>query len=173
MNKIISAFIGLIAIIGAAFGVQEYFDNRYVLKTELGSLAEDLPEGTIIAWHQGNESIPQGWVLCDGKNGTPDLRGKFLRGEHPNFEPTGGRERHTVPKQKIEVLGVGWVQGEAYSRHPVGGPEKGQGWGSEQWHILISEGVIPGFDIDLVPPYQEITFIMKQKRGSGSASNAD
>ena len=22
--------------------------------------------------------IPKGWVLCDGKNGTPDLRDKFI-----------------------------------------------------------------------------------------------
>ena len=172
MNKFIAAIVGLIAIIGAAFGAQGYLDNRYALNTEVGNLAGDLPEGTIIAWHQGNEPIPQGWVPCGGKNATPDLRGKFLRGEHPDLEPTGGRERHRVPEQGIEVHGVGWVQNRT-SVHPAGGPEEYQDWDSRNWHILISRGVIPGFDINLVPPYQEITFIMKQRRGKSSATNSD
>ena len=36
-----------------------------------------IPKGTIIAHYYS--SIPYGWVLCDGKNGTPDLRGRFVR----------------------------------------------------------------------------------------------
>jgi hypothetical protein len=24
-------------------------------------------------------NIPVGWVICDGTNGTPDLRGRFIR----------------------------------------------------------------------------------------------
>ncbi len=28
-------------------------------------------------------SIPAGWQLCDGTNGTPDLRGRFIVGLHP------------------------------------------------------------------------------------------
>jgi hypothetical protein len=31
--------------------------------------------------------IPDGWAICDGTNGTPDLRGRFIRmtsaGENP------------------------------------------------------------------------------------------
>ena len=36
-----------------------------------------IPKGTIIAHYYS--SIPYGWVLCDGNNGTPDLRGRFVR----------------------------------------------------------------------------------------------
>ena len=39
-----------------------------------------LPVGTIIAWFAVNSPVPTGWAICDGTNGTPDLRGKFLRG---------------------------------------------------------------------------------------------
>lgn len=36
-----------------------------------------LPKGTIIAFNF--ETAPPGWALCDGTNGTPDLRGRFIR----------------------------------------------------------------------------------------------
>ena len=26
-----------------------------------------------------------GWYLCDGRNGTPDLRGRFITGRHPDW----------------------------------------------------------------------------------------
>lgn len=35
-----------------------------------------LPIGTIIAYH--GDSIPDGWAICDGQNGTPNLIGKFI-----------------------------------------------------------------------------------------------
>jgi microcystin-dependent protein len=28
-------------------------------------------------------SAPQGWVICDGQNSTPDLRGRFILGADP------------------------------------------------------------------------------------------
>lgn len=37
-----------------------------------------LPTGMIAAWN--GTVIPNGWVLCDGTNGTPDLRNKFIIG---------------------------------------------------------------------------------------------
>lgn len=37
-------------------------------------------EGIIIMWAGTPESIPEGWHICDGSDGTPDLRGRFLFG---------------------------------------------------------------------------------------------
>tara|TARA_B100001769_G_scaffold183661_1_gene145303 strand:+ start:1396 stop:4494 length:3099 start_codon:yes stop_codon:yes gene_type:complete len=37
-----------------------------------------LPKGIITMWSGSDHNIPSGWVLCDGKNGTPDLRGRFI-----------------------------------------------------------------------------------------------
>lgn len=37
-----------------------------------------LPRGTIVAWT--GSVPPNGWNFCDGTNGTPDLRGRFIVG---------------------------------------------------------------------------------------------
>jgi microcystin-dependent protein len=41
--------------------------------------------------------IPAGWALCDGENGTPDLRGVFIKGSEAGIDPgvTGGAATHT------------------------------------------------------------------------------
>lgn len=39
-----------------------------------------VPSGTIVMWSGADTAIPTGWKLCDGTNGTPDLRGKFIIG---------------------------------------------------------------------------------------------
>eukprot|EP01084_Bolivina_argentea_P067091 122273_1 len=39
-----------------------------------------LPDGIVIMWHGLIGDIPVGWSLCDGTNGTPDLRDKFVIG---------------------------------------------------------------------------------------------
>ena len=36
--------------------------------------------GLIVAWGGSLAEIPSGWVLCDGSNGTPDLRERFVIG---------------------------------------------------------------------------------------------
>ena len=37
-----------------------------------------VPSGIIILWHGAVGDIPGGWYLCNGANGTPDLRGRFV-----------------------------------------------------------------------------------------------
>ena len=41
-------------------------------------------------------SIPSGWTLCDGTNGTPDLQDKFIVGAGDTYNPgiTGGAINH-------------------------------------------------------------------------------
>jgi hypothetical protein len=41
-----------------------------------------IPYGTILMWSGSIATIPTGWNLCDGTNGTPDLRNKFIIGAH-------------------------------------------------------------------------------------------
>lgn len=37
-----------------------------------------VPSGGIIMWSGTIATIPSGWYLCNGSNGTPDLRNKFI-----------------------------------------------------------------------------------------------
>jgi hypothetical protein len=39
-----------------------------------------IPSGLISIWSGSVGSIPSGWVICDGSNGTPDLRSNFVIG---------------------------------------------------------------------------------------------
>lgn len=39
-----------------------------------------VPIGAIVMWAGEINKIPTGWKLCDGQNGTPDLRAKFIVG---------------------------------------------------------------------------------------------
>ena len=54
-----------------------------------------LPKGSVMAYNIAS-SIPPGWALCDGTNGTPDLRMKFIRGAYTDYGTTGGNETATL-----------------------------------------------------------------------------
>lgn len=56
-----------------------------------------LMPGIIALWSGSIVTIPTGWQLCDGTNGTPDLRDRFIIGAGPIKAPgtTGGAEAHT------------------------------------------------------------------------------
>lgn len=60
--------------------------------TEDDDFASLLPVGSIIMWYGSLLSLPEGWALCDGTGGTPDLRGKFIvgAGGSYNLGDTGG-----------------------------------------------------------------------------------
>lgn len=44
-----------------------------------------LPAGSIIMWSGAAATVPGGWQLCDGSNGTPDLRNRFVVGAGANY----------------------------------------------------------------------------------------
>lgn len=56
-----------------------------ICETIDGYSAQDIidagtPSGGIAIWSGSSEAIPSGWRLCDGEQGTPDLRDKFIAG---------------------------------------------------------------------------------------------
>lgn len=57
-----------------------------------------LPPGSIIMWSGTVASIPSGFLICDGTNGTPNLLGRFVKGvatAATNPGATGGSTSHT------------------------------------------------------------------------------
>jgi hypothetical protein len=72
------------------------------------------PRGIIIAWNAKSGAVPAGWVVCDGTNGTPDLRGRFLMGV-------------------ATFADVGQTPGQATHRHGVNGGTNNARSGSDGW----------------------------------------
>ena len=58
----------------------------------------NFPVGGIILWSGSTSDIPTNWHLCDGTNGTPDLRGRFVIGAGGSYSVgnTGGESEHTL-----------------------------------------------------------------------------
>lgn len=71
-------------------------------------LAPDLslvPAGTIVMWSGDIANIPVGWALCDGTNGTPDLRGRFIVGAGGTYlvGDTGGANSVALTVSEMPV----------------------------------------------------------------------
>jgi hypothetical protein len=65
--------------------------------TSVWCMAPELPPGIIVMWNGLLVNVPAGWEICDGGDGRPDLRHKFIRGAGAGQDPgdTGGSETHT------------------------------------------------------------------------------
>ena len=67
------------------------------LSAALASASSSLPTGCICLWSGTIISIPAGWQICDGTNGTPDLRDRFVMGAggiNPQRTPGGSQNRN-------------------------------------------------------------------------------
>ncbi len=54
-----------------------------------------VPSHAVLPWRGSPSNVPSGFVLCDGQNGTPDLRNRFVKGAVPNDVNTSGSDTHT------------------------------------------------------------------------------
>ena len=57
-----------------------------------------VPQGLIAMWSGAVANVPAGWALCNGSNGTPDLRDRFVIGAGGTRAPgaTGGAASGTT-----------------------------------------------------------------------------
>lgn len=62
-----------------------------------------MPTGGIILWSGSVASVPSGWALCDGTNGTPDLRNRFVVGAGSGYAvgATGGADTVTLAEANL------------------------------------------------------------------------
>jgi hypothetical protein len=72
--------------------VIQTYDNLYGIIGVAPSPPTPTPAGVIVLWSGSIGSIPAGWVLCNGNNGTPDLRDRFVVGAGSTYavDATGG-----------------------------------------------------------------------------------
>lgn len=76
-------------------------------KTNKELSGQTVPIGAIMLWAGAVNAVPVGWALCDGANGTPDLKGKFIVGYDPadadynTISKTGGEKRVTLTVDQL------------------------------------------------------------------------
>lgn len=145
-----------------AFGAEE----------KQGSNQAQLPKGVIVMWAGSMEEMPEGWSLCDGTKGTPDLRNRFVVGagssEHVGVK--GGSYSHghkqdthahriTLPRSGMNTVRIPYgYRGDhgslSYKTHQQ------RHYASSQ--VASSSKLAPAIKAaQNLPPYLKVVFIMK------------
>lgn len=122
-----------------------------------------VPSGTIIMWSGGGSQIPNAWALCDGQNGTPDLRGRFILGsseDHPIGE-IGGSETHTLsvaemPAHSHTIRGIETLESVNGGSLFAGGENQLSTKDSAE-----TSETGEGSPMSILPPYYVLAYIMK------------
>ncbi len=124
---------------------------------------ESIPQGGIIMWSGPIASIPDGWALCDGTNGTPNLLDRFIASvETAEKDPgeTGGENvqslvhNHSYSGSTSSVgnSGCGACANPYY-------PPNYSGAHSHSYSGTTGNGELT--NVDLRPSYYQLAFIMK------------
>jgi hypothetical protein len=135
------------------------------------------PVGGIIMWSGSVVSIPAGWALCNGSNGTPDLRDRFIVGAGSTYAvaATGGSKDAIVVGHTHSASSSVSDPGHTHTYLGTVGPS-GTGESSRlsvpstrttniaYTGISVSTSISPsgssGTDANL-PPYYALAYIMK------------
>ncbi len=89
------------------------------------------PRNAVMAFYQA--ACPTGWVAADGTNGTPDLRGQFIRGLN-NFSSAAGTRSDGNQDPDGGARTVGHYQGNMFASHNHGGGNHTHNiWGDIGW----------------------------------------
>ncbi len=157
---------------GAEFSVTIGNNKRFAVnsdgaKTIIGNTEYFMvPRGAIIIWSGTVNDIPTGWVLCDGNNGTPDLRARFVLGavEETGVKysvgNTGGEEEHTLTIDEMPSHSHGISRSFKGGGGGSGGADintSGTGW--TPFSVLPEGGSQPHNNM---PPYYALCYIMKE-----------
>ena len=136
-----------------------------------------LPSGCIVLWSGSVASIPSGWYLCNGSNGTPDLRNRFIVGAGSTYAVggTGGSADAIVVSHTHTATDSGHTHNvaiPAYAGTDAGGGAIADGTSSPTSTIVnvtsnsgsasisVSTFGSSGTNANL-PPYYALAYIMK------------
>lgn len=99
-------------VVDLGFGLEHSSGSGLVVKSSTGitvdkngvsvNMAYVVPRGIIVMF--SGSSAPTGWAFCNGSNGTPDLRDRFIKGSSSFSTSTGGSKTYTyTPAGSITV----------------------------------------------------------------------
>ena len=140
-----------------------------------------VPAGAILIWSGSASDIPDGFVLCDGTNDTPDLRDRFILGAGKSYSvnSTGGEKEHTLTVDEmpshnhglqdcyfIENSGAGqqFVSGyiDLGSRY-FGSSASDSDNNRLYYYSHNTENFGAGKEHNNMPPYYSLCYIMRKK----------
>jgi microcystin-dependent protein len=143
-----------------------------------------IPVGGIIMWSGTVANIPTSWALCNGSNGTPDLRGRFVVGASAGagtggyaVAASGGSataslvdHRHVyamddntpgisaIDNYAGTNIGAGGAQGgDTLKRYNTSKPKKNTGAAFSEADVTV----VPEINTANLPPYYALAFIMR------------
>jgi hypothetical protein len=136
-----------------------------------------LPSGVITMWSGSIASIPGGWYLCDGTNGTPNLRDRFIVGAGSTYavNATGGSADAVVVSHSHTFTGDALApHSHSYNTKSTSLPQSGSStpcWFGDAGATTsaVSAGTpsgtnsttgVSGTNANL-PPYLALAYIMK------------
>lgn len=142
---------------------------------------QGLPSGIICMWSGSPDNIPTGWKLCNGDNGTPDLKGRFVVGYNVSdteYNAVGKKNDANktmtltagqMPKHRHGYHAHDWqentgtVNGQPFPQRiteGVSGKLRSAGNSANAWvYGTTYEG--KSEPVDRRPPYYVLAYIMK------------
>ena len=140
-----------------------------------------IPSGVIVLWSGSIATIPSGWYLCNGSNGTPDLRNRFVIGAYQdnsgvaNTTITGSNSLTGGSKDAIVVSHTHTITDPGHFHSTSGNNGTTQSMGNFSYQqfsgatqntasattgITIDSAGSSGTNANLVP-YYSLAYIMK------------
>ena len=120
-----------------------------------------IPSGCILIWSGAADAVPSGWALCDGNNGAPDLRDRFVLGAGTDYMvgAKGGEATH-----KLTVTEMPSHKHQLYN-YTSAGYYNSSGYAVSGSKSNFSDGIVGatggGAAHNNMPPYYALCYIMK------------
>jgi hypothetical protein len=149
--------------------------NTSQLATTAFVFANSVPVGAIILWSGSTGTIPSGYSLCDGSNGTPNLRDRFIVGAGTAYAvgALGGSKDAVVVSHNHTVTDPGHTHTlplQQESTDDIDYTNTGTNYVSSRSNTLTSVSATTGITLATagesgtdknLPPYYALAYIMR------------
>jgi microcystin-dependent protein len=166
--------------------VIQTYDNLYGIIGVQATSGATIPAGLISMWSGSIGSIPSGWYLCDGSNGTPNLTDRFVVGAGSTYavNGTGGATSVTLTTNNLPAHTHTATVTDPTHSHTIPTPVQGlAGSGASGWQgtntgvsytysasatnaastgiTVANSSVGSGTSFSILPTYYALAFIQK------------